>query len=369
MAKNLVVLMDGTANQFGDNNTNIVKLLAVSRQDASQVVFYSAGIGTFGLRDVVFQWQHALPRILGLAFGWGVRRTLESAYRFLMDNYEPGDSIYVFGFSRGAYVARSLCAMLKGVGLIHAHLPNQFDYAFDLMKQVGKRPPGEAFPMLARFTNLYSRKVKVRFLGVFDTVKSVGWVYSPFSFPYTASNNIVQTVRHAVALDERRCFFRQNLWNVAEHKDAKEVWFPGVHCDVGGGYPEAESGLAKVALQWMCEEARKAGLAVEAGAFDRVVMGQGAHGRRPASAPDAAAPMHVSLKGPWWLVEPLPRRPRDAENGFKVRWEFPLFDWRHVGRLRRVSGTIMVHPAAVQRAQAGIGYAIPPVGTGFVTGC
>lgn len=363
MPKKLVVLLDGTNNQFGDNNTNIVRLLSVLHQNEEQVVFYSAGVGTFGLNDVVFQWQQLLPRILGLAFGWGVRQTLESAYRFLMDNYEPGDEVYVFGFSRGAYTARSLCAMLKGVGLLQRHMPNQFKYAYELMKQVkrsAERDDKRGFAALARFRSLYSRTCRVRFLGVFDTVKSVGWVYSPFSFLYTASNDAVRTVRHAVSLDERRCFFRQNLWNGGEGQDCEEMWFAGVHSDVGGGYPEAQSGLAKVALKWMCEAAAKEGLGFHEAKYEQIVLGNGAG----LAKPDPLAEQHESLRGWWWLAELLPRRYQDPQQAYRTRIEFPLVQWSECGRYRRVAGPIQLHPSALERVQGNVGYVIPSVTPG-----
>lgn len=111
------------------------------------------------------------------------------------------------------------------------------------------------------------RECKPWFVGVFDTVSSVGWIENPVRLPYTADNPDIEYGRHAIAIDERRAFFRTNLWRrrgnppASGPRDLKQVWFPGVHSDVGGGYPESESGFSKIALKWMVDEAVAAGLA------------------------------------------------------------------------------------------------------------
>jgi uncharacterized protein (DUF2235 family) len=208
----------------------------------------------------------------------------------------------------------------------------------------------------------------VRFLGIFDTVKSVGWIYSPFSFPYTASNNLVQTVRHAVSLDERRCFFRQNLWHASPGQDCKEVWFAGVHSDVGGGYPEQESALAKIPLAWICDSAQGSGLIVDPELYRKVVLGQGKIDRQPTSAPDPLGMQHESLQGPWRLVEWLPRRYLNLVENFRTRWEFPMLDSSARGRYRRLAGRITIHPTVLQRVDAGA-YKLPAVADqGYVYG-
>src|SRR5262249_26291996 len=111
----------------------------------------------------------------------------------------------------------------------------------------------------------------IKFVGVWDTVSSVGWVGNPLHLPYETNNPDIEIGRHAVAIDEQRAFFRTRLW--IHPKDPKkprgpndmlQVWFPGVHCDVGGGYAEEESGLSKHALDWMLQEAKWAGLRVNA---------------------------------------------------------------------------------------------------------
>src|SRR5207249_3609227 len=106
------------------------------------------------------------------------------------------------------------------------------------------------------------------FVGVWDTVSSVGWIENPLHLPYVSNNVDIEVGRHAIAIDERRAFFRTQLWipdltKAWGPKDLKQVWFAGVHCDVGGGYPEAESGLSKIPLKWMLNEGKAYGLLVD----------------------------------------------------------------------------------------------------------
>jgi len=133
------------------------------------------------------------------------------------------------------------------------------------------------FDLASEFRSTYGKAACApHFIGVWDTVSSVGWIDNPLHLPYSADNGDIQIGRHAVAIDERRAFFRNNLWRPRPPdggpKDLKQVWFPGVHCDIGGGYPEAESGLSKIALEWMFREAVAAGLPV------RVGMREAGHG-------------------------------------------------------------------------------------------
>src|SRR5262249_8104846 len=119
------------------------------------------------------------------------------------------------------------------------------------------------FDLAAQFKDHFCRPCSPYFVGVWDTVSSVGWIENPLHLPYTSNNPDIQIGRHAIAIDERRAFFRTNLWHptpTGGPKDLKQVWFPGVHCDVGGGYPELESGLSKIALEWLLKEAIGAGL-------------------------------------------------------------------------------------------------------------
>lgn len=171
---------------------------------------------------------------------------------------------------------------------------------------------------------LSTGECRPRFLGLWDTVSSVGWIANPLALPYTHKLPGVQTIRHAVAIDEQRAFFRTNLVELDPERDIEEVWFPGVHCDIGGGYPEAESGLSKLPLEWMIGEAAKAGMAFDKAPTDEV-LGRAGQGF---AAADASAPMHQSLTFWWRLAEFVPKKHWDAKTG-KTRFRPNLFRHRH----------------------------------------
>lgn len=304
--RQLVVCIDGTSNRFGDQPTNVVRLYrSLSRDPRRVLAYYDQGVGTFGLKETLFEWQKFPSRIAGLAFGWGLKRNVEGAYRFLAEHYRPGDQIFLFGFSRGAYAVRVLAAMLRAVGLIDAHQPHLFDYAWTLLttrmpprdedKRAGTRRRGPDFGLLGRFRKVFGRQVKVHFLGLFDTVTSVGWVYDPLTVPYSSNNEMVDVVRQALAIDECRCFFRQNLWFGEKDRksDVLQVWFPGMHSDVGGGYAPKDSRLALVAFTWMLGEALEAGLHVDpARSRDQLRA-------RSKQGPDPTAPILPVMTRPW----------------------------------------------------------------------
>ncbi len=257
----------------------------------------------------------------------GLKRNVEGAYRFLAEHYRPGDQIFLFGFSRGAYAVRVLAAMLRAVGLIDAHQPHLFDYAWTLLttrmpprdedKRAGTRRRGPDFGLLGRFRKVFGRQVKVHFLGLFDTVTSVGWVYDPLTVPYSSNNEMVDVVRQALAIDECRCFFRQNLWFGEKDRksDVLQVWFPGMHSDVGGGYAPKDSRLALVAFTWMLGEALEAGLHVDpARSRDQLRA-------RSKQGPDPTAPILPVMTRPWRLAEWLPLLVWDRRSGNRAwRW-------------------------------------------------
>jgi uncharacterized protein (DUF2235 family) len=169
----------------------------------------------------------------------------------------------------------------------------------------------ERFLLAKEFTATFSVPCKPWFVGVWDTVSSVGWSDNPLKVPFTANNSDIEHGRQAISIDEHRAFFRQNLWRrppvpqppavppVVGPKDLKQVWFPGVHCDIGGGYPEPESGLAKVALEWMLAEAHACQIVLNKDRTD-VVLGLKGQGY---VRPDPAAEMHESLTAAWWAAE------------------------------------------------------------------
>ncbi|MBI1746787.1 MAG: DUF2235 domain-containing protein [Acidobacteria bacterium] len=340
MAKNIVVSCDGTGNEFGRQNSNVVKLYKMAVCHATQIAYYHPGVGTMGARNALTRIGQWWTRVMGLAFGYGISDNVADAYQFLMSQYEPGDHVYVFGFSRGAYTARALCGMLHLVGLLTKGNEGLIPYAIRMIKR-----PKIDFDVATEFKRTFSRECKPHFVGVWDTVSSVGWVYSAVHFPFIkATNNPdLQIVRHAVSIDERRAFFRQNLFGVPRDpgQDVKEVWFPGVHSDVGGSYAESESQLSKNALQWMVCEAELAGLLVDSQRKADILGG-----KPPYVAPDPHTKnQHESLRGGWWIAEVWPK---------VVHVETPLGRWKkplrlNLGRRRWISPDPLVHESVEQR--------------------
>jgi uncharacterized protein (DUF2235 family) len=274
MAKNIVICCDGTANEFARHNTNVVKLYyALERDPAKQVTYYHPGLGTMEPVGALTTWTRKVTKLMGMAVGYGLEHDIRDAYVFLMRTFEPGDTVFLFGFSRGAYTVRAVASLLHMYGLVQPGNDALVPYAIRLMLAIerglraaagGRQPADEYFDLARDFKQTMARGgCKPWFVGVWDTVSSVGWIENPLKLPYIANNPDIQIGRHAVAIDERRAFFRSHLWRKPSDasrpygpRDVKQVWFPGVHADVGGGYPEAESGLSKLALQWMLDEAR-----------------------------------------------------------------------------------------------------------------
>lgn len=345
MAKNIVVCCDGTSNEYGDRNTNVLKLFSIlPKGDPGQMAFYDPGVGTFSAPAALTRTSKAVTKLFGLAFGYGITANIGDAYRFLVEIYEPEDHVYIFGFSRGAYTARAVAAMLHKCGLLERCNENLLPYALKIFKY-DRRPH-----IYNGFKRTFSRKCEVHFLGVWDTVSSVGWIYDPLTLQFTMNNPIVKNVRHAIAIDERRCFYRQNLWGEGgDGQDVKQVWFAGAHCDVGGGYPETESGPSQISLDWMIEEALQKGLVIDEDERARVVPPRA--NKKPEdedfrAAPDASAPLHTSLKGPWWIAEFIPKRYKDPRRGFKTSWRIPL------GRRRFIKEGSTLHGSVVERMDA-----------------
>jgi uncharacterized protein (DUF2235 family) len=350
MPKNIIICADGTGNKFCNTNTNVVKLYSVLdlTDPMRQIAYYHGGLGTMGAPGALSQWSKRWTRVKGLAFGYGLTHDISDSYSFLMDTFEQGDRIFLFGFSRGAYTVRALAGLLHMFGLIRPKHYNLVDYATVMLK--AKQDAG-TFAVAEDFNRTFSRECKPYFMGVWDTVSSVGWVWDPVHVPYTARNPDLSIGRHAMAIDERRCFFRQNLWSAPlPGQDIKQVWFAGVHSDIGGGYPESESGLAKISLEWMLCEACKAGLLFDATKAARVLGYAGGHH----VPPDAAAMIHTSLRDVWMLLEPLPHRYFDTtSHPPKTRIKFPF------GRRRYIPAGVTVHASVNQRITLSCGYNPP----------
>ncbi|MBA4045667.1 MAG: hypothetical protein C0510_00210 [Erythrobacter sp.] len=355
MPKNIVILLDGTSNEIEEDRTNILRLYGVLEKNSDQLVYYDPGVGTFGAGGSWSRIWRKANEIWGLATGWGLDDNVKQAYRFLVENYDNGkktegeqrDAIYIFGFSRGAYSARVLAGFINAVGLIEPRNLNLLEYAYRAYKSIGEKQGDNAFAEV----RLYERILRpdrppIRMLGLFDTVASVieAGRFGPrlTSHAFTKKNPSVESVYHAVALDERRTMFRPLLWPAGEEyrgnpvrrgsapkQDVHEVWFAGGHGDVGGGYPEADSALCKVPLVWMIEGARRCGLKFRQQSINALVLGK----RKDTDyvAPDPLGKSHNTMTWGWAILEFLPRRKpefssRPAIFGFSI----PFFERRHV---------------------------------------
>jgi len=348
MGKNVVICCDGTANQFTKNNTNVIKLYSALIDDPDrQAIFYHPGLGTWEAPGALTTWGRRISIALGKALGYGLESDIAAVYTFVMNNYRAADNdrLFFFGFSRGAYTVRAVASLLHAFGVLRAGHETSVPYAIRLMNSIGQEGAGslEIFRVVDRFRATFSASdAKPYFIGAWDTVSSVGWISNPLHIPYSANNPDIEIGRHAVSIDERRSFFRQNLWwpgsdtGKAGPKDLKQVWFAGGHCDVGGGYAEEESGLSKIALRWMFKEAEAKGLLVDARRRDAVMAaGQG---------PDANGRMHDELIGQfgWQLVEYVPKRHYDRATG--------KTDFRaNRGQARRLPRGALIHESAFRR--------------------
>ncbi|MDA7946087.1 MAG: DUF2235 domain-containing protein [Hyphomicrobiaceae bacterium] len=344
MPKNIVILCDGTSNEISHDRTNILRLHGCLKKNNSQIVFYDPGVGTFGAEHSPFAFRRKAAEVWGLATGWGLDKNVKDAYRFLVDHYDHGekdehgkrqsDEIIIYGFSRGAYTARVLAGFIHTLGLLHPNQMNLLDYAYRAYKGISDRfedqEDGDGPGPFAE-VRLYERALKptrptISFLGLFDTVASVlesgkrGYRFRSHAF--TANNRSVAAVRHAVALDERRTMFQPMLWPLGQtHRpdywvkqteipqDADEQWFRGTHGDIGGGWPERQSALAKIPLAWMIEESKKFGIAFETRSVNQVVLGKTTKaGPSKYQPPNTCATVNKSMTGFWPILEYFPRR-------------------------------------------------------------
>ncbi len=335
MGRNLVLCFDGTKNQYAATNTNVVKIYAMlDREGNDQLSYYQPGIGTFAPPGVWGKLKRWWVTRLDLAIAWLLEDHVTDGYRFLMRYYQEGDRIFIFGFSRGAYTARAVAGMLYKVGLLTQGNEELLPFAWDVFKNIKNEELSEGF------RHTFSRKVFVHFLGLWDTVSSVGWAWNPEHLPYTANNPNAEVVRHAVSLDERRTNFVQNLWGKNSPTDMQQVWFAGVHCDVGGGYAEREAGLSKLALKWMVAQAEIFGLRFNPKAKEIILPEQDT----PVYAtPNAIATQHESLQGWWWIIEFIPKSIRDPAAAFATRWIIPG------GRHRYVTEGAHIHASVFER--------------------
>lgn len=296
MAKRIVICCDGTWNTLKQPaTTNVVKVAEAVEQRDDQLVFYHAGVGT-----------KTFERVLGGAFGFGLSRNVRDAYRFVVEHYEPGDELFVFGYSRGAYTARSTVGFIRNCGVLRRTEIDRIDEAYGIYRDRGASThPNETAATEFREKYACEQRTPIRFLGVWDTVGALGiplagvpivsWINRAWQFHDTKLSGSVRAAHHALAIDEKRGPFRPSIWTPDHVVDQirEQVWFAGCHGDVGGGNPEPT--LAHITLHWMVERARAAGLVFRPDAFAPL-------------APDAeTAPINQSRNGFWKLLQTFER--------------------------------------------------------------
>ena len=260
--KNIVICCDGTGNEYGPNNTNVVKLYQAVIRDKEQIAFYDPGVGTFNFLGRVLGRRVGI--LLGQAFGAGLQQNVEDAYRYLMDRYQTGDQVFLFGFSRGAYTVRALAGMLHKCGLLQKGSNNLIPYASKIYNK-----PNNA-GIASGFRKTYCHDCTPYFIGVWDTVGSMGWLWGKKFFDTTFHEDVTYGY-HAISVDEKRKKFPVSLWDEERkraHQTIEQVWFPGVHSDVGGWY--IETGLSDIALKWMLDNAKDKGLRLKDGWVDKL---------------------------------------------------------------------------------------------------
>ena len=203
MPKNIIICCDGTGNEYGQQNTNVVKLYEAIVRDEQQIAFYDPGVGTFSILGRELGRRVGIG--LGKAFGAGVQRNIEDAYRYLMDRYEPQDKLFLFGFSRGAFTVRALAGMLNRCGLLEKGSMNLVPYASRIYNDRARHgiAPG--------FKHTYCHECHPHFIGVWDTVGSMGWFWSRKFFDATLHED-VEHAYQAVSIDEQRRKFPPSLW-------------------------------------------------------------------------------------------------------------------------------------------------------------
>jgi uncharacterized protein (DUF2235 family) len=258
--KNLVICLDGTGNQLRANrNTNVVLLYQMlDLSDPSrQVAYYDPGVGTFSSGAAWSPLAKRASKVAGLAFGVGLRTNLGEVYAWLMRTWEPGDHVFVFGFSRGAYTARALTGMLRTVGLARAGLETLVPYA------------------VQAHTRRFDDTSKTEY---WDTVKAAGLLRWEIHWPYTNTLPNVRRCRHAVSIDEKRRAFKHDpVTSITKDGSLEEVWFAGVHSDVGGTFDDHGPTLSTIPLKWMVEAAVQEGLLVKRSAYDAACTVDKAH--------------------------------------------------------------------------------------------
>ncbi|MFL9609502.1 DUF2235 domain-containing protein [Methylobacillus sp. Pita2] len=313
--KRIAIFADGTWNSPEQSQpTNVLHMAqAVSPNTGGteQVAFYDWGIGSDG------------NKITAGITGAGIDKNIMDCYRFIVHNYDPGDELYFFGFSRGAYTVRSLAGFIRNSGLLRREHAGRIGEAYKLYRR-RSRNSGPSAPEATAFRQAYAVAdiTYIEFVGVWDTVGALGipipfWGTlgeREFLFHDTEPSKIILHARHAVSIDENRKDFEPTLWSEKPGLDLKQVWFAGVHSDIGGGYPQP--GLSYCAAQWMIAEAEQSGLIFEPHLKNAI-------------QPDAHDQQHNERKGIYLAREEHVRTiSGPVHKSVKQRWEANTDNYR-----------------------------------------
>jgi hypothetical protein len=336
--RRLIICCDGTWNSpVQPRETNVVHLLrgikpvgivdprptSLDATPISQIVHYHLGVGTGNFVD----------RFLGGGAGIGLSSSVKACYGFLVDNYQLGDEILLFGFSRGAYVVRSVAGMIGVVGLLRKEEMFRFVEAWDYYALPEPKRNSKVLDCIAPQRH---RDVEIRCLGVWDTVGALGipgtrLCSSAYAFHETGLGGHVRYAFQALALDERRGNFQPAVWVKRIHDPdqlLEQVWFPGVHSDIGGGYHE--HGLSDATLLWMLSRLQDNGLIdFEPQSIDDPIA-------RFYAEPYATGVLHNSRTMKWKIIAcPVPRPVGITDESEKVHISaFNRGDFYATGRRR-----------------------------------
>jgi uncharacterized protein (DUF2235 family) len=349
--KRIVICCDGTWNDRSKRATNVAKLVQMvtplgqtaGGETIAQLAYYDPGVGTER------SW---LAKLTGGAFGEGLSANVLEAYRFIIDNYNEDDELYLFGFSRGAFTVRSLSGLIRKCGILRKEHSPLAQRAYELYRARSETPDDrrswngvDGEPVLSFRQEHSSFPVPLHFIGVWDTVGSIGIPAGPanplyyfaqrkWGFHDLDLSTRVRFAYQALAIDERRGAFRPAIWNVQQTppgvtQTVEQRWFPGVHSDIGGGY--LETGLSDTVLRWMAERAVAAGLTVAASYED------GQPGIRV--RPDPVDTLHDSMTWQYRWLRKYPR-PLGHEDGQQLSF---------AARRRQASTVTVYEPANLRR--------------------
>ncbi len=327
--KRIIICSDGTWNRperlgKDDHPTNVLKVArgieTLAPNNIEQIVFYDWGVGSY------------YDPIVGGAFGLGLNKNIMDAYRFLVHNYQVGDEIYLFGFSRGAYTVRSLCGMINNCSILKSQHASKIEAAFELYKTKSHKASSNK---ATQFKQDYAVQMhtKIKFIGVWDTVGSMGLPFSIFNFIGDKDNfydrklgSNIEIARHALCLDELREDFEPTLWQERDEVDLKQVWFAGVHSDVGGSYKPDSDGsvLSDIALAWLSQQASDQGLAFTPSFVDSIAPAQLNHN----------AKQHNEYKGKYRLLGKHVRQIPKSNSGYGVIKVHPSVEQRYLGNYK-----------------------------------